>query len=196
MILAARVTLLSLLYACCGCTGLKRYFGHTDVNGFLRLGSMFLGSGPQIRTLLQGRHTDWPWSSDARMLDVGAGDGQITGIDNRSTCNRIAYVCYAHSVACLSCVARVAQYFDDVTTTEVAPQMVKRLRQLGYRYIDSSMHEDAGRASILQVLIIHLRLFLLSVAITLAIWIKACPKMVSSIPCTLYDIDEIMMTGC
>jgi SAM-dependent methyltransferase len=97
---------------------------HTDVNGLLRCGQMFLASTEQMRILLQqsipdsirGRPgVEWPWSvpqqadqqrRPSRLLDVGAGDGHIT--------------------------AQLAGFFDEVVTTEVAARMVPRLRAQGW----------------------------------------------------------------
>lgn len=116
---------------------LRRCMAHTDVNGFLGVGQMFLTSREQCRIVLQqsiaesirGKEgVEWPWSVPvgsssssasssqprrrARLLDVGAGDGHIT--------------------------SHLSAFFDEVVTTEVAPQMVKRLKARGYECVHTA----------------------------------------------------------
>jgi SAM-dependent methyltransferase len=106
---------------------LRRCMAHTDVNGLLRCGRMFLTSRQQVQAVLNQSIPDcirgkagveWPWSVPAdshsrssaypaRLLDIGAGDGHIT--------------------------AQFADFFKGgVVATEVSQQMVARLRARGF----------------------------------------------------------------
>lgn len=51
----------------------------------------------------------WPWTGTAKLLDVGAGDGNVT--------------------------RRLAPLFDDITVTEASKYMGNRLRGRGYRCV-------------------------------------------------------------
>ena len=103
---------------------LRRCMAHTDVNGLLGCGQMFLVSSEQVRILLKQSipstlrgqvGIEWPWSliqsetGKSRHLDVGAGDGHITEF--------------------------VAKFFTETVATEVASQMIKRLRSRGFETI-------------------------------------------------------------
>jgi SAM-dependent methyltransferase len=81
----------------------------TDINGLLGRGQMFVLSGEQAEALLgaplaaaRAAHAGVP----LRLLDVGAGDGEVT--------------------------ARLARLFDSVTATEVSRVMCHRLSRRGF----------------------------------------------------------------
>lgn len=88
---------------------LRSCFSVTDVNGLLGRGQMFVLSKAQVRDLLgeameaaRASHPGQP----VRLLDVGAGDGEVT--------------------------TRLASVVDSVTATEVSWAMARRLRSRGY----------------------------------------------------------------
>jgi len=113
---------------------LRRCMAHTNVNGWLSTGKMFLASQEQLKMLLQrsvprddggSAVREWPWSEPilaspsssmsqrrSRFLDIGAGDGHIT--------------------------SELASLFDDVVTTEVAGAMVRALRKRGWACVHTA----------------------------------------------------------
>ncbi|XP_060534939.1 protein-L-histidine N-pros-methyltransferase isoform X2 [Cylas formicarius] len=82
------------------------FMTQTSINGWLRRGSMFVLSQPQLLKLL---HADDEWRADS-LLDLGAGDGEVT--------------------------ARLAPLFRNVYVTEVSDTMRSLLDQKGYRVLD------------------------------------------------------------
>jgi SAM-dependent methyltransferase len=84
---------------------LARFISDYDANGILGTHDMHLLGAGAWRTMLE--RAGWVPPEGARLLDVGAGDGQVT--------------------------APLARLFAEVVTTEVSPPMVRRLRARGYR---------------------------------------------------------------
>ena len=94
-------------------TILRLFLSVTDTNGLLRRGSMFVLSSGHARELLEGplreareAAHDGGGGGRLRLLDIGAGDGEVT--------------------------AKLAPLFDEVHATEVSPYMASRLRGKGY----------------------------------------------------------------
>lgn len=92
---------------------LRQLFSDFDVNGFLGMYSMHLLSEAQWRRLLGA-------DTQARLLDVGAGDGQVT--------------------------APLARCFREVTATETSKPMLRRLRARGFssHLLDVTHHPIPG----------------------------------------------------
>jgi SAM-dependent methyltransferase len=88
---------------------LRRTLGHFvsdyDANGILGTHDMHLLGTGAWQTLLE--RAGWSPAHGARLLDLGAGDGQVT--------------------------APLAALFEDVVTTELSAPMLRRLRARGYR---------------------------------------------------------------
>ena len=86
---------------------LQTMMSRTDANAMLGRGQMHVITTAQVRSLL-GSWADKPGGCPPRrMLDVGAGDGNVT--------------------------EKLAPLVDDVLTTEVSTHMVRRLRSRGFR---------------------------------------------------------------
>ena len=89
----------------------------TDVNGLLGRGQMFVLSCAQARELLGGAlweaRAQRPPGTPLRLLDVGAGDGEVT--------------------------QRLASLVDAVCATEVSHFMARRLRGRGYRVTEGPL---------------------------------------------------------
>ena len=87
---------------------LRLFLSVTDTNGLLSRGSMFVLSSQQAGELigLPVREARSSGRTNLRLLDVGAGDGEVT--------KKLAYL------------------FDEVHTTEVSPWMARNLRAKGY----------------------------------------------------------------
>jgi SAM-dependent methyltransferase len=84
---------------------LVQFVSDYDANGILGTHDMHLLGTDAWRVLLE--RAGWSPPQGARLLDVGAGDGQVT--------------------------AHLGALFDEVITTEVSAPMVRRLRERGYR---------------------------------------------------------------
>lgn len=92
----------------------------TSINGLLGRGSMFVFSDDQFKKLyfdpeaLEANNTG---SNGKSLLDIGAGDGKVTGV--------------------------MARYFDEVYVTEISPVMRKILSKKGYKVLDvDSWHKE------------------------------------------------------
>jgi hypothetical protein len=70
-----------------------------------------------------------------RLLDIGAGNGRITGVPFSHSHTRRT-PCGCSSVVCglVASAAHAAALCDEVVCTEVSGQMVKRLKARGYEY--------------------------------------------------------------
>ena len=106
---------------------LSRLFGfsRTSVNGILGRGRMFILSSGQLQSLLQNGAVDpvTPGSKDLRMLDIGAGDGNVT--------------------------AQLAKVYGGggVDVTEADIPMRWRLWSRGYRLLSVENWEQEGHGS-------------------------------------------------
>jgi len=87
---------------------LRTFMSVTETNAWLGGGRMFVMSTEQVRTMLRLQHGE----RLGRLLDVGAGDGNVT--------------------------ARMAPLFGEVTATEVASGMIARLRAFGYKTVETA----------------------------------------------------------
>lgn len=101
-----------MLTKCCLCSS-------TDVNGFLDRGQMFVLSQTHFQKMVEHglnlsfhHHAENCWNFNQRLLDVGAGDGNVT--------------------------QHLAPLFQQVVTTEVSSTMVYRLKQKGFRSIQTA----------------------------------------------------------
>lgn len=92
---------------------LRSFFSVTDTNGLLGRGQMFVLSASQFRGLLAEPLAEAREAgvSHLRLLDVGAGDGEVTSL--------------------------AAPLFDSVTATEVSWAMARRLRSRGYAVVEA-----------------------------------------------------------
>lgn len=90
---------------------LSLFMTQTSINGWLQRGSMFVVSFQQLLKLILGPTwtTSPQWSSDS-LLDLGAGDGEVT--------------------------ARFASAFQHVYVTEVSPTMQTLLKRRGFQLLD------------------------------------------------------------
>jgi SAM-dependent methyltransferase len=93
---------------------LRRFLSDYDAYGLLDMYTMHLLSTAQLRLLLGDAVSDT--GKARRLLDVGAGNGDIT--------------------AC------AAEFFDDVTVTEASAVMQRRLRARGFRVLDHDLASD------------------------------------------------------
>ena len=97
---------------------LKLFWSVTDTNAFLGRGQMFVFSTNQVGQLLRasGLDLDSAWSR-AWLLDVGAGDGNVT--------------------------ARLAPFVSHVVATEVSHPMLTRLSKRGYTSVFATNLDEA-----------------------------------------------------
>ncbi|KAL4234759.1 Methyltransferase-like protein 9 [Mactra antiquata] len=91
---------------------LSWFMENTSINGWLGRGSMFVISRSQFTTLLDIEET---WTGE-NMLDLGAGDGEVT--------------------------KKMAPYFESVYATETSKPMVTRLKEKGYKILDLDKWDD------------------------------------------------------
>lgn len=82
---------------------MKTYYNHTDCNGILGTGSMFVCSTQQGKLLLD-KHINNTHTNDTILLDIGAGDGNVT--------------------------LQLKPLFNTVYTTEVSDRMVHKLQAI------------------------------------------------------------------
>ncbi|XP_050672122.1 protein-L-histidine N-pros-methyltransferase isoform X2 [Leptidea sinapis] len=88
---------------------LRHFWTTTDINGWLGRGSMFVLSESQTRLLLNRVH--WDSSQPSAMVDVGAGDGEVS--------------------------SRFAHLFSAKYATEISASMRKVLSSKGYTVLDA-----------------------------------------------------------
>lgn len=93
---------------------LSWFVENTSINGWLGRGSMFVFSRSQFTQLLD---IDELWKGES-MLDLGAGDGEVT--------------------------KNMAPYFQKVYATETSRPMVKRLLDKGYSILDVSSWDNGS----------------------------------------------------
>ncbi|CAO4385423.1 unnamed protein product [Caenorhabditis nigoni] len=89
---------------------LSSVYTKTDINGMTGFGNMFLFSENQFSKFLTIERSSWV-SSGKKVLDLGAGNGDIT--------------------------EHMRPFFDDVYATELSPKMRKRLASKGYTVLDA-----------------------------------------------------------
>ncbi|XP_067912718.1 methyltransferase-like protein 9 [Heterodontus francisci] len=90
------------------------FMSKTSINGLLGRGSMFVFSEEQFLQLLRVE-ADW---RAARVLDLGAGDGEVTKI--------------------------ISPHFEEVYVTEVSPTMKWQLKKKQYRVLGIDEWQDPG----------------------------------------------------
>ncbi|ELU17292.1 hypothetical protein CAPTEDRAFT_167325 [Capitella teleta] len=84
---------------------LSWFMTSTSINGWLGRGSMFVFSSSQFRSLM---NIDEHWKGD-KMLDLGAGDGEVT--------------------------KKMSLHFSEVHATEMSVTMVQRLQENGFKVL-------------------------------------------------------------
>ncbi|KAF4314690.1 hypothetical protein BBO99_00004627 [Phytophthora kernoviae] len=97
-----------LLWESLGSTVLGLFYSLTDANGILGRGQMFVLSRAQVQKLLHQEHSV---PGGGSLLDIGAGDGNVT--------------------------ASLASLVDQVTTTEASAPMVANLNARGYNSVQT-----------------------------------------------------------
>ncbi|XP_060802580.1 protein-L-histidine N-pros-methyltransferase isoform X2 [Amyelois transitella] len=88
---------------------LRHFWSITDINGWLGRGSMFVLSEAQARLMLQA--AKWSGSGSATVVDVGAGDGEVS--------------------------RRFANLYSQKYATEISASMRKALSSKGYTLLDT-----------------------------------------------------------
>jgi 2-polyprenyl-3-methyl-5-hydroxy-6-metoxy-1,4-benzoquinol methylase len=101
---------------------MRSFCSITTTNAMLRIGSMHVLSSQQIQTLLGS-------GTGGRLLDVGAGDGNVT--------------------------MKYRPFFQDIITTEVNSAMAKRLREKGFPCVETSQVTREALALGLQAIPMH-----------------------------------------
>ncbi|RLN62990.1 hypothetical protein BBJ29_001642 [Phytophthora kernoviae] len=96
------------LWESLGSTVLGLFYSLTDANGILGRGQMFVLSRAQVQKLLHQEHSV---PGGGSLLDIGAGDGNVT--------------------------ASLASLVDQVTTTEASAPMVANLNARGYNSVQT-----------------------------------------------------------
>uniref|UniRef100_A0A1I7TAZ2 DREV methyltransferase n=1 Tax=Caenorhabditis tropicalis TaxID=1561998 RepID=A0A1I7TAZ2_9PELO len=89
---------------------LSTIYSKTDINGITGFGNMFLFSESQFASFLEIDRQSWT-SADKNVLDLGAGNGDIT--------------------------AHMHSFFNNVYATELSPKMRNRLVSKGYTVLDA-----------------------------------------------------------
>lgn len=105
-------------------TLLSFIFSKTSINGILGRGGMFIFSNEQFRDFLN-LPAEWD-RRDKRLLDLGAGDGQVTSV--------------------------LSEFYGTVSVTEASQVMEWRLQQRGFNLVDKDTWSMSGTYDLVSAL--------------------------------------------